>query len=65
MKLEDIQPGQAISGIVPGKLVNVVAAEMRGGEALELTYSVEGLWASCCCRAPTRMASCSRTSSSN
>ena len=42
LKLEEIQQGKTIAGVVPGKLVRVVAAEMRGDGALELVYSVEG-----------------------
>ena len=42
MKLEEIATGKVIAGVVPGKLVSVVAAEMRGLDALELVYRVEG-----------------------
>ncbi|MBA4013244.1 MAG: hypothetical protein C0481_15365 [Phenylobacterium sp.] len=42
MKLEDIVKGNVIAGVVPGKLVRVVAAEMRGADALELVYKAEG-----------------------
>jgi hypothetical protein len=41
VKLEKIRAGQIIAGIVPGELVNVVAAKMRG-DALELVYRAEG-----------------------
>ncbi len=42
MKLEDIGKGQVLAGVQPGKLVTVVAAEMRGADALELVFKVNG-----------------------
>ncbi|NEX95223.1 hypothetical protein [Caulobacter sp. 17J65-9] len=41
MRLEDIRRGMLIAGVVPGKLVSVVAAEMNG-DTLEVTYRVDG-----------------------
>ncbi|RAK59576.1 hypothetical protein DJ021_07055 [Phenylobacterium hankyongense] len=43
MKLEDIQKGKVVAGVVPGKLVKVVAAEMRGSDELELVYRADGV----------------------
>ena len=42
MRLEDIKAGQSLASVVPGKLVRVVAAEMRGSDGLELVYRVDG-----------------------
>ena len=38
MKLEDIRPGIAINGILPGEPITVVQVEPHGSEALTLTY---------------------------
>ena len=38
MKLEDIRPGAAVNGILPGEPVTVVQVEPHGSEALTLTY---------------------------
>ncbi len=38
MKLEDIRPGVAVNGILPGEPVSVVQVEPHGSEALTLTY---------------------------
>ena len=38
MKLEDIRPGIAVNGILPGEPVTVVQVEPHGSEALTLTY---------------------------
>lgn len=42
MKLEELQTGKLVAGVVPGKLVKVVAAEMRGPDALELVFRADG-----------------------
>lgn len=38
MQLEDITPGVRLSGVIPGEVVQVVAAQWHGSSALELTY---------------------------
>ena len=38
MKLEDIQPGISVNGILPGEPVSVVQVEPHSSEALTLTY---------------------------
>jgi SNF2 family DNA or RNA helicase len=42
LRIEEIQKGQTLAGVIPDKLVSVIAAEMRGGNSLELTYKIEG-----------------------
>src|SRR5208337_3913265 len=38
IKLEELQPGAAVRGIIPDALVVVVSVQWFGSEALELTY---------------------------
>ena len=38
IRLEELQPGAFIRGIVPNALITVVSVQWRGSEALELTY---------------------------
>ena len=38
IRLEDLQPNAAVSGILPNALVTVVSVQWFGSEALELTY---------------------------
>ncbi len=38
VRLEDLQPGAAVRGILPDQLVSVVTAQWYGSSALELTY---------------------------
>ncbi len=38
IKLEELQPGGAVRGIIPDALVVVVSVQWFGSEALELTY---------------------------
>ncbi len=38
MRLEDIKPGSKLFGVIPGETVDVIAADMRGANAAELTY---------------------------
>src|SRR3954453_16183186 len=38
IKLEQLQPGAALRGIVPDAMVTVVSVQWFGSEALELTY---------------------------
>ena len=38
MRLEDMAPGQRITGVLPGEAVTVVAAQPHGASAVELTY---------------------------
>jgi hypothetical protein len=42
MKLERIAAGDILSGVVDGRLVNVVAAQMNGEDALDLDYRIDG-----------------------
>jgi superfamily II DNA or RNA helicase len=37
-KLEDLQPGLRLSGVIPGQNVSVIAVQPHGGDAIELTY---------------------------
>ena len=38
IKLEELQPGAAVRGIIPDAMVVVVSVQWFGSEALELTY---------------------------
>lgn len=42
MKLEQITTGDILSGVVDGRLVNVVTAQMNGEDALDLDYRMDG-----------------------
>lgn len=37
-KLEDLQPGLRLAGVIPGQNVSVIAVQPHGGDAIELTY---------------------------
>ena len=37
-KLEDLQPGLRLAGVIPGQNVAVIAVQPHGGDAIELTY---------------------------
>jgi superfamily II DNA or RNA helicase len=37
-KLEDLQPGLRLSGVIPGQHVAVIAVQPHGADAIELTY---------------------------
>jgi superfamily II DNA or RNA helicase len=37
-KLEDLQPGLRLSGVIPGQNVSVIAVQPHGDDAIELTY---------------------------
>jgi SNF2 family DNA or RNA helicase len=37
-KLEDLQPGLHLAGVIPGQSVSVIAVQPHGGDAIELTY---------------------------
>ena len=37
-KLEDLQPGLRLAGVIPGQSVSVVAVQPHGADAIELTY---------------------------
>ena len=37
-KLEDLQPGLRLAGVIPGQNVSVVAVQPHGVDAIELTY---------------------------
>jgi len=37
-KLEDLQPGLLLSGVIPGRSVSVIAVHPHGGDAIELTF---------------------------
>ena len=42
-KLEDLQPGLRLAGVIPGQNVSVIAVQPHGPDAIELTYkTVEG-----------------------
>ena len=42
-KLEDLQPGLRLAGVIPGQNVSVIAVQPHGLDAVELTYkSAEG-----------------------
>ena len=42
-KLEDLQPGLRLAGVIPGQNVSVIAVQPHGGDAVELTYkTVDG-----------------------
>jgi superfamily II DNA or RNA helicase len=42
-KLEDLQPGLLLSGVIPGQSVSVIAVQPHGADAIELTFkSAEG-----------------------
>ncbi len=41
-KLEDLQPGLRLAGIIPGQNVSVIAVQPHGGDAIELTYKTTG-----------------------
>lgn len=38
LRLEDLQPGAAVHGIVPDALASVVSVQWFGDDAIELTY---------------------------
>ena len=37
-KLEDLQPGLRLAGVIPGQNVSVIAVQPHGADAIELTY---------------------------
>ena len=37
-KLEDLQPGLRLAGVIPGQNVSVIAVQPHGSDAIELTY---------------------------
>ena len=37
-KLEDLQPGLRLAGVIPGQTVAVIAVQPHGADAVELTY---------------------------
>jgi superfamily II DNA or RNA helicase len=37
-KLEDLQPGLRLAGVIPGQNVSVIAVQAHGADAIELTY---------------------------
>ena len=37
-KLEDLQPGLRLAGVIPGQDVAVMAVQPHGADAIELTY---------------------------
>ena len=37
-KLEDLQPGLRLAGVIPGQNVSVIAVQPHGDDAIELTY---------------------------
>jgi superfamily II DNA or RNA helicase len=37
-KLEDLQPGLRLAGLIPGATIAVIAVQPHGGDAIELTY---------------------------
>jgi len=37
-KLEDLQPGLLLAGVIPGQNVSVIAVQPHGADAIELTY---------------------------
>ena len=37
-KLEDLQPGLHLAGVIPGQTVSVIAVQPHGADAIELTY---------------------------
>ena len=37
-KLEDLQPGLHLAGVIPGQNVSVIAVQPHGADAIELTY---------------------------
>jgi superfamily II DNA or RNA helicase len=39
-KLEDLQPGLRLAGVIPGQSVSVIAVRPHGADAVELTYKV-------------------------
>lgn len=41
MRLEDIASTARLAGIVPGRAVTVLAAQMHGANAVEVTYQEE------------------------
>jgi SNF2 family DNA or RNA helicase len=42
-KLEDLQPGLLLTGVIPGQSVSVIAVQPHGADAIELTFkSAEG-----------------------
>jgi hypothetical protein len=42
-KLEDLQPGLRLAGVIPRQNVSVIAVQPHGADAIELTYkTVEG-----------------------
>src|ERR1035437_4310292 len=41
-KLEDLQPGLRLAGVIPGQNVSVIAVQPHGGDAIELTYKTAG-----------------------
>ena len=41
-KLEDLQPGLRLAGVIPGQNVSVIAVQPHGADAIELTYKTAG-----------------------
>ncbi len=41
-KLEDLQPGLHLAGVIPGQSVSVIAVRPHGSDAVELTYKAAG-----------------------
>lgn len=37
-KLEDLEPGLRLAGVIPGQNVSVIAVQPHGADTLELTY---------------------------
>jgi hypothetical protein len=37
-KLEDLQPGLQLAGVIPGQTVSVIAVQLHGSDVVELTY---------------------------
>ena len=41
-KLEDLQPGLRLDGVIPAEIITVIAVQWHGADALELTYKTAG-----------------------
>jgi hypothetical protein len=37
-KLEDLQPGLHLAGVIPGQSVSVISVQPHGSDAIELAY---------------------------